>query len=77
LIPTAYFPSPKTDFPIIKIENKTYAVIASDDQYLYTEEALINENSISIYVNKHRLIEKSAKEIQLLHFETVNTLSEP
>ena len=77
LIPAVYFPSQKTDFPIIQVENKTYAIIISDDQYLYTEEALINEKTISIYVNKHRLIEKSAKDIQLFHFETVNALSEP
>ena len=77
LIPAVYFPSQKTDFPIIQVENKTYAIIISDDQYLYTEEALINKKTISIYVNKHRLIEKSAKDIQLFHFETVNALSEP
>lgn len=47
----------KNNFDVTYVENMAYVILYRDNTYLYMEEAKIDDNSITIYIDKQRRIE--------------------
>lgn len=65
----------KKTFDIIMIENKEYAVIYSDNEFVYLDEAEIEESTIRINIDNHRIENRAGVSFSSQSFDDVKRLS--
>lgn len=60
-----------TDFPVIELNNKEYAIIYSNGEDLVAEEIIINGKNANIYINEQVIVSKEGIKMKVYSFDNI------